>query len=182
MKSSPDGTHRAKTQDPLRPLNGGFFVGEKMAIALEVDSKVLNEVMGELKRLGNLKPALSEFHGRMSRETDLMFRKAGGSGSATRGGEYRGVRWEPYRKRYMNRKRPSGSRVTPSSLMLQDTGRLKQRATTEVVQVTPHSLVFGTRLRYAARQNAYRPFLFVTESDAEVFAKILYKHLQGKNV
>lgn len=117
----------------------------------------------------DISPVLRAFHAYMVRQTDLMFEKAGGPGSAVAGGEYRGVTWPGFASQYTRkdgtevpawggvpradgkgsvkpRLRPSGQPVTPASLLVQDTGRLRQRAASEVLEITPFSLAFGTRL------------------------------------
>ena len=151
----------------------------------------------------DLEPVYRAWHAYMISETDMMFEKAGGPGSAVRGGEYRGVRWAPFSPQYIRadgtvvpawggvpkvrgkgrvkpRLRPSGKPVTPASLLMQDTGRLRQRAATEVVEVTPATLVFGTRLEYAPYQDALRPFLFVTDEDADLLAEMVAEYLSGE--
>ena len=76
------------------------------------------------------------------------------------------------------RKRPSGQPVTPASLLMQDTGRLRQRAATDIVHITPTSMAFGTNLEYAAQQQELRPFLFVTDEDADKLAEMIAKKLE----
>lgn len=150
----------------------------------------------------DLEPVFRAWHAYMVAETDMMFEKAGGPGSAVRGGEYRGVKWSPFSPQYIRadgtvipawggvpkvrgkgrvkaRKRPSGKPVTPASLLMQDTGRLRQRAATEVVEITPATLTFGTRLVYAPYQDALRPFLFVTDEDADILAEMVGDFLSG---
>lgn len=151
----------------------------------------------------SLEEPLIAWHAYMVRQTDLMFEEAGGPGSAVRGGSARGVVWPPFAPQYIRktdgvvvpawggvpklrgkgmvkpRKRPSGQPVTPASLLVQDTGRLRQRAATEVVEVSPASLVFGTRLEYAPYQQELRPYLFVTDEDADILAEMVADYLTG---
>lgn len=123
----------------------------------------------------NLSPILHQFAAYMVRQTDRVFEEAGTPGSGQAGGvSSRGVTWEPFTKRY--RKRPSGRRVTPLSALLHDTGTLRKLAATEITTVTPTSLIMGTRLPYAAAQNAKRPFLFLVERDADVLMDMLSRH------
>lgn len=151
--------------------------------------------------LGNvqtdLSPMLKAFHAYMVKQTDVMFAKAGGSGSAYRGGEARGERWMPFALQYTRkdgtevpawgipgevrgRQRPSGKPVTPASFLMQDTGRMRQRAANDIVEIRPSSLVFGTNLEYAAAQDAMRPFLFFTEQDADKAAQMMADYILGE--
>jgi len=137
----------------------------------------------------------------MVKQTDEMFVRAGGPGSGQMGGSHRGVEWKPFSPQYIRadgtvvpawggvpkvrgagfvkpRMRPSGQPVTPSSLLIQDTGRLRQRAATEIVRITPTTLVFGTALEYAAYQDRLRPFLFATEEDIDYLAKLILDELE----
>lgn len=146
---------------------------------------------------------LREWHAYMVARTDEMFAIAGGPGSATRGGAHRGVYWRPFSPQYIRadgtvvpawggvpkvrgrgmvkpRKRPSGQPVTPASLLMQDTGRLRQRAATGFVRIMPNAIEFGPNLHYAAFQQSLRPFLFVTMEDAEVLASLVLRALTGK--
>lgn len=151
----------------------------------------------------SLEGVLQAWHAYMVRQTDLMFEEAGGPGSAVHGGRARGVYWPPFAPQYVRksdgvvvpawggvprvrgggrvqpRKRPSGQPITPASLLVQDTGRLRQRAAREYVEVSPASLVFGTRLEYAPYQQELRPFLFVTDEDADVLADMVADYLGG---
>ena len=145
-------------------------------------------------RSAGLAEVYTAWHAYMVRQTDRQFAEAGATGSAAEGGEYREVEWSPLAAQYVRkdgttvpawggvprvdgkglvkpRQRPSGQPVSPASQLLQDTGRLRQRAATEEVRVTPTTLAFGTRLEYAAFQQALRPFLFVTDEDADKLAE-----------
>lgn len=154
------------------------------------------------KRWGDLSPVWRAIHAYMVAQTDRTFEEAGGPGSAIRGGESRGVQWAPFAPQYTRsdgsvipiwggvervdktaevqpKQRPSGRPYTPASLLVQDTGRLRQRAATEVVEISPASLVFGTRLEYAGFQDALRPFLFVSDQEADHIAEMIADFLLG---
>ena len=115
----------------------------------------------------DFQPVFHQFAAYMQAQTDRTFAEAGRSGSALSGGtsDSRGISWLPVKKGY--RVRPSGFPITLSSGLLQDTGELRRRAATEIMQVTPHGFNMGTSLEYASYQNAHRPFLFFTEADAD---------------
>lgn len=174
-----------------------------MDIRIEVNLSKPQAMLELLSHRGqDFRPALREFHAYMTRQTDLMFERAGGPGSALIGGSYRGIYWRPFSPQYLRadgtlvpawggvdkvrgrgqvkgRKRPSGQRVTLHSLLMQDTGRLRSRATTGMVRLTPRSIEFGPNLEYAAHQNAMRPFLFVTAADTEAMVAAVARHLLG---
>ena len=163
----------------------------------------------EIEVAPNKKAKPSDFHDAfvtwyayMQKQTDEMFVRAGGPGSAEAGGSYRGVTWDPFAPQYIRktdgatvyawggtpklrgsgmvkpRLRPSGQPITPASLLMQDTGRLRQRAATDIVRITPTTMAFGTNLEYAAAQQDMRPFLFVTEEDADKLADLVAKKIE----
>lgn len=60
------------------------------------------------------------------------------------------------------RKRPSGTRLTPVSAIMQDTGNLRGKAITALFRQTKTAISFGTpeSVNYAGEQAARRPYLF----------------------
>lgn len=140
-----------------------------MPYDLDFDASDLQVSFG----VDDLSPFFHAFHAYMVSQIDRQFETAGGGGSALQGGSARGVYWAPYSQRYLGRKRPSGARVTAGSRLLQDTGRLRQMAATEIVRTGPKSLAFGTRLRYAGWQNARRPWAFIADEDANKAVEML---------
>lgn len=96
-------------------------------------------------------------------------------GYSTRGGPFGGYRKGVYsdlatRKvrggtrttgRYtLGAMRPSGKRVTASSAVMHDTGKLLRSAGQFIRLLTPNQIVFGTNLLYAGPQEKRRPFMF----------------------
>ena len=123
--------------------------------------------------------AFKRFRVYMLRQTGLTFR------SLKRGGTYRGVTWKPYADQYTRktdgvtvpawgkvrkvhgvglvkgRLRPSGKRVTASSNLMRDTGRLSAAAgQTLSYRNRGKTMRMGTNVSYAEEQQKLRPFLF----------------------
>ena len=167
-------------------------------LRVEIEINPTKKAKGKIR---DLQDALATWYAYMVKQTDDMFRIAGGPGSGVHGGSHRGVSWDAFSPQYVRkdgtevpawggvprvdgkgmvkpRVRPSGQPVTPASMLMQDTGRLRQRAATDIVQITPTLLVFGTNLDYAAQQQQLRPFLFVTDEDADRLADIVAKKIE----
>ena len=88
-----------------------------------------------------------------------------------RAGEIRG-------KKVKGRLRPSNSRITKRSALMQDTGTMKGRAALTTA-LRRKSVEMGPQgVRYAKEQNDRRPFLFFdTPKDARVLVRIIRRHL-----
>lgn len=71
------------------------------------------------------------------------------------------------------RKRPSGARVTPGAVMMQDTGNMIQDFLTAPVIGPEHDVItWFTNVPYADEQNALRPFNQFTARDQEMLGQI----------
>lgn len=123
--------------------------------------------------------------------TQLMFSRLG------RGeGIFRGERWEPFRPQYtrktdgvevpawggvpkvrgegavQGRKRPSGTRITPSSLLMQDIGRLVgQAASVHRIIRGGQAVEISTPAEYARKQNEARTFMKFTRADKRRYSR-----------
>lgn len=131
----------------------------------------------------------------------MRVRTSGMFARLRRGGTYRGVTWKDWAPQYTRkdgtvvpawggiakvrgkgmvkgRKRPSGTRVTRSSALMQDTMSLRTRAAL-VVRRNRLMLQLGPQgVRYAASQNARRPFLFFEiPQDAKAIGRIFAMHI-----
>ncbi len=129
----------------------------------------------------------------MIRQTSLTFR------ALKRGGSYRGVTWKWYKDQYTRkadgvtvpaqgrvrkvhgvglvkgRMRPSGKRVTASSNLLRDTGRLSAAAgQTLSFRNRGKTMRMGTNVSYAEEQQKLRPFLFFQVPQDEVVLREMF--------
>lgn len=141
----------------------------------------------------DVRPVWDLFHQYMRTRVAELFRRM-----APQGGSWRGVTWAGHQPQYtrktdgvevpawggvaklrgrgqvQGRLRPSGTRVTPASNILQDTGTLMARAAASVFARTSDLLRFGTTLQYATRQHEQRPFLFFAlPDDADELGRLL---------
>lgn len=175
----------------------GFELEENVTVTLD------KAVAG----LSNIKPVFQRFHQEMITRIDNTFEVAGAPGSVERGGFdfIRGIEWEPLapqrtnksgktvpvwggtviagtggKQKTLGKLRPSGKRIKRGDAINQDTGRYRQRAATGYVAITNTSLTFGPNLNYASALEAIRPLLFITESDRELFEKLLTEHIFGE--
>jgi hypothetical protein len=136
------------------------------------------------RRTGDISPVLRKFHAYHSREINSVFNRLG------RGGSYRGVAWKDFSPSSMpharkdgkgmtlGRKRPSGKRVGPGSKLLQDTGALRQDATTGVFVLTRDRLQYGPSKFYAEHQYTYRTPYSVTKADSQKLMSLLIEALK----
>ncbi len=168
------------------------------------DGGLTVEVDRILKNVKELRPALEEFHTRMVTRIDRTFDLAGAPGSVEKGGvdPFRDITWEPLAAKRRKadgllipawggiprldgkgvtkgRLRPSGKRVTKGDALNQDSGRYRQRIATGYVAITRDRLTFGPNLNYSESLESIRPALFISESDADLFEKLLNKHILG---
>lgn len=159
------------------------------------------------RNLGDLTEAFLGFQAKMVSRVDRTFELAGGPGSGVAGGldPYREISWSPFavqRTRVIDgievpawggvprvdrkgdlrgRKRPSGKRITAESLLMQDTGKMRQRAVIGWTDVGPDFLSYGPgpTVPYAQEQNERRPFLDLTDSDMDVLELELLDFILG---
>ncbi len=141
------------------------------------NDKAIALINGLRGRIEDLQPVFVNFHGYMMRRTQLTFSKL------KRGGRFRGVQWRWFAPQYRRadgtvvpaeggipravgkgvvkgRKRHSGKRVTRSSSLMRDTGRLYTAALTRQRIVQGRKLIMDTPVRYAPFQHRLRPFQF----------------------
>jgi hypothetical protein len=131
------------------------------------------------RRTGDLSPVLRKFHAYHSREINSVFNQLG------RGGTYRGLTWKDFGASSMphmrkdgkgmtlGRKRPSGKRVSEQSKLLQDTGALRQDASTGVFVLTRDKLQYGPSKFYAQAQYSRRSPYSVTKADQTKLMQLL---------
>ena len=140
-------------------------------------------------RLRSFQKPLRSFYGYLIGQTARTF-KTLGRGSAS---SFRGVVWPwfaPIRSggemyppwgeppRIKGRLRASGQRVTPQSQVLSDTGVLRAAALAQF-QVSADRLTANTNKIYANKQNAMRPFAFMTEQDLRYLESQITGHVTG---
>lgn len=75
----------------------------------------------------------------------------------------------------LGRRRPSGKRLSVTSKLMQDTGRLRKDASESFMQ--PGSLIFQSRLAYAEKQFAMRSPYSVTPEDVVFLMGLTAKHI-----
>ena len=131
--------------------------------------KALGAAFGLSRVLGDSRGAFQEFYAYHAREVDSVFKALG------RGGTYRGVTWAGWSPYSAGRPRPSGRRVNSSSQLLQDTGRLRQDATTGFVLMTKERLQYGPSVFYAREMYAKRSPYSVTRTDIQQLGAIFRK-------
>lgn len=145
-----------------------------MRVVFEVDDRSLMSAVRVLgMATGNYRRPLALFQNYMRTVTVRHFQ------ALAQGGTHRGVYWPYFSPHYTVR--PSGQRVRPGDAVLQDTRRLLRSVTSQIdYQIAGDTfLTWGTRLRYAAEQDARRPFLFFAEQDVAKLERLLEKHLMG---
>lgn len=138
--------------------------------------------------LRDLRLVFVNFHAYMMRRTQLMFSRL------KRGGEFRGERWQWFADQYtrkdgstvpaqgdsrtQGRMRHSGKRVTSSSSIMRDTGRMATAALTGQTLLTD-AYIMRTPLDYADFQHQLRPFMFFEDpQDPNYLEKLLMKRLE----
>ena len=133
-------------------------------------------------------------------KTQLMFSRLGRGG-----GRYRGEYWPPFVRLYIRkttgqeipawggvpkirgegvvkgRKRPSGQRITQSSLLMRDTGYLASAAASAFrIDRRGTRATIGTPVRYARRQNDLRRFMKWTREDRVLYRQWAAQELMRK--
>lgn len=145
-------------------------------LSMTFDMKNTDVMLTRLhKTVKNPQPILKKFHTYMLRRTGLTFREL------RHGGSFRGVYWKPFAASSIGRLRPSGRRITTSSNLLRDTGRLAAEAgTTQNWQDGGRTLLMTTRdVSYGAEQQAMRKFLFFEiPVDNEAGARIAKEEIE----
>jgi len=166
-------------------------------IDIRIDDESARRMLREKKhKAENWQPAARLIHRQMQVNADSMFVRN------RRGGRHRGVTWKPFADQYtritdgatvpaeggvrrlrgsgqvLGRLRPSGTRVTSSSGLLQDTGTLRSRALISR-RITKTKLVMSSgNVRYARRQHDMRPWAFFhLPNDMRMMQRILLRHL-----
>ncbi len=170
-----------------------------MAIRLTIKHD-LDRLQDDLhRRLTDARPVWHRFAQYMRARTDATFE------ALRQGGTFRGVTWKYFAPQYtrktdgvtvpawggvprlrgkgvvQGRMRPSGARVRQGDAIMQDTMTMRSRAAL-VMHVTPRSLILGPQgVRYAAAQQARRPFLFFdVPTDTSVLERFALDHLEGR--
>jgi hypothetical protein len=78
--------------------------------------------------------------------------------------------------------RPSGTRIDESSLLLQDTGRLRAGATSNAREYLRRLVIYVPQsIGYAMSQWVRRKFLFFTPADGDYVANEAAKHIMGRS-
>jgi len=172
-----------------------------MSIKIKIDDADMERLrLSVRERLTDPRPVLKKFHRYMLGRTGRTFR------ALRRGGTFRGVTWDGYKDQYtrktdgvtvpawggvpklrggglvLGRLRPSGTRVTPSSNLLRDTGRLARAA-----GATPRwgnggrTLHMDTNnVKYGPKQQELRSFLFFElPEDGQYLQRLALRHLEG---
>lgn len=181
-----------------------------MALKITIDDSELKDLQARIHRkIDNPQPLLKRFHVYMMGRTGQTFRqlRRGGSFRGVTWREYadqytrktdgvtvpawgnvprlragRSVRTRSGQEAMVRgRLRPSGKRITPSSNLLRDTGRLAAAAgTTRRWSRGGRTLNMITQnVAYGPKQQAMRPFLFFEiPRDLEVAARMAQEHLE----
>lgn len=164
---------------------------------VKIENKRLLKRLGDWANIDFRKPN-KEFAQYMRVQVDSMFRR---NRSGQRGGTHRGITWDGFKPQYTRkdgtvipawggvkkvrgrgrvkgRKRPSGTRITRRSSLMQDTGTMRSRAAL-VIKQNQHKTEMGPQgVRYAAKQQNLRPFLFFIDKDARKYGNIIKSFLR----
>lgn len=169
-------------------------------LELHIDTQgLLQKQARHLKffQVGFLK-VFKRFRVYMLQQTGFTFR------TLARGGTFRGVTWPWYAHQYTRvtdlvtvpaqgrvpkvrgkgtvkgKKRPSGQRITGRSNLMRDTGRLAAAAgMTLRFSASGKTMILGTNVSYAARQQALRPFLFFqVPQDAQILEQYVIEEIE----
>jgi len=165
-------------------------------IKIKVDPKeAILHIQGIEGKLKDLTPVFTDFHAFMIRRTTLMFRRL------KKGGDFRGVHWNWFAPQYTRkdgtvvpaeggiekvkgrgvvkgRKRHSGKRITSSSNLMRDTGRL-YTAALNIQRIRRGTvLIMDTSVQYARAQHQLRPFQFFEDpADINALRRMIIKRL-----
>uniref|UniRef100_A0A6M3LBC5 Tail protein n=1 Tax=viral metagenome TaxID=1070528 RepID=A0A6M3LBC5_9ZZZZ len=174
-----------------------------MALRLHITHTLERTAEQVQQRLTDPQPVFRRFAQYMRVQTDNTFDRL------RRGGTYRGVHWDYFAPQYTRkggrdgkgdrstvpawggvpkvrgrglvqaRMRPSGARLRPGDSLMQDTGTMRARAAL-VMGITRHALILGPQgVRYAAAQQARRPFLFFSiPTDSDRLEQFAVEHLE----
>jgi len=140
-------------------------------------AKMLHDIGDRAK---NVRPAWRLLQAYMMQEIGMMFRTMG---SGQSGGKGRGTMWEGFANQYvrktdgvvvpawggvqkvygegfvLGRKRPSGKRITKSSRLMQDTGKLTQAVAAKAT-ISNRQMVLKTTTAYTEEQDRLRRFMY----------------------
>jgi hypothetical protein len=188
-------------EGPRSDRDFGFISTEIDEGTVRVD---INRAIGAVV---DTRKILEDFHARMVTRIDRTFDLAGGPGSVEKGGydPFRNILWEPLAPQskrasgkvipawggvprkdgkgmVKGRTRPSGKRVNRGDALNQDSGRFRQRAATGYVAITKDSLTFGPNLNYSNWIENIRPAVFISDSDASLFERLLDKYIFGSEL
>jgi hypothetical protein len=168
-------------------------------MSMTIDDKALRKrLKGMENRARDARPAFREFAQYMRVQTDNTFQRL------RLGGSYRGVLWDYFKPQYtrktdgvvvpawggvpkfwgegdvLGRKRPSGALVKQGDAIMQDTMTMRGKAAL-VVALRKNEVTLGPQgVKYAAAQQARRPFLFFEiPKDSNRFVSILRRYLMG---
>lgn len=171
--------------------------------SITIDDKEARRTLQQLEeRGGDVSVPLLRFRQYMTVKTDSMFSVLS---SAHGKGSHRGVKWSEFAPQYTRKDgteipawggikkvrgrgmvkgklRPSNTRVSKSSALMQDTGNLRGKATTTLFRRTPKRISFGTSpsVNYAAEQQELRPYLFFTvPEDSKALVTEIRQYLWG---
>tara|TARA_Y100000310_G_scaffold331632_1_gene405561 strand:+ start:22861 stop:23406 length:546 start_codon:yes stop_codon:yes gene_type:complete len=163
------------------------------------DKEFQAKINSLIKKGGNLSKPLLQFRQYMVQQTDSMWEML-----SQGGGTHRSKRWKPFAPQYtrktdgvtvpahggvpkikgqgmvQGRLRPTRTRVTAASALMDDSGNLRGKAASAVFRQTKHALTFGTpkSVNYADRQNQLRPYLFFfKKKDEPMLVKIVSAYL-----
>ena len=170
-----------------------------MEVTVKVDSEALElrlKGLGDVAR--DMRPAFRRFAQYMRVQTDNTFE------AMRTGGQHRGVHWPYFAPQYTRkdgtvvpawggvpyangngtvkgRKRPSGRRIRRGDALMQDTMTMRARAA--LVQHMGRNVArLGPQgVKYAAVQQARRPFLFFTKQDGAILGEMLRDYLTRNN-
>ncbi len=166
-------------------------------IAVEIenrDTKILLNVLQ--KKISNLNPFFVNIQAYMQSVTIQTFKRL------KSGGRYRGVEWLWFAPQYTRmdgavisaeggmakiqgkgkvkgRLRHSGKRISKSSNIMRDTGRLQSSAL-DWIHKRKNVMIMDTKLDYAKYQNKLRPFAFFEiPKDERVIQGLFLKHIES---
>tara|TARA_Y100000310_G_scaffold63233_3_gene58563 strand:+ start:2827 stop:3348 length:522 start_codon:yes stop_codon:yes gene_type:complete len=168
----------------------------KTSLTLNIDDRALRAKLQAVKvRASDWRRAALLIHREMMVRTDSMF------GRLRKGGRHRGVRWKGWAPQYtrktdgvtvpawggvkklrgkgkvLGRLRPSGTRVSASSALMQDTGTLRSRALLSR-RITKSKIVMGNNLRYGEKQQSLREHIFFElPKDLSMMQRIIVRHI-----
>jgi hypothetical protein len=165
-------------------------------IRIKVDDSQVKLTLKDTKgRLRDMRPVFTNFHVYMMRRVQLMFERLKSGGTS-----FRGVGWMWFARQYTRkdgtivpaeggvpkvrgnglvkgRKRHSGKRVTRSSNLMRDTGRLSSAALA-FMRMSKSKIEMDTKVNYAGYQHRMRAYQFFEEpKDIDVLRDMAIRRL-----